>query len=77
MEDYLYVTHFTDQALGAMINYLRGRPDWDDTMVVITGDHEGLAEHRASLASSPEGQGVVSTMPVVPFIVVNSPVGGT
>ena len=76
MEDYLYVTHFTDQALGAMINYLRGRPDWDDTMVVITGDHEGLAEHRASLASSPEGQGVVSTMPVVPFIVVNSPVGG-
>lgn len=76
LENYLYVTHYVDEALGMMIEYLRSRPDWDDTLLVITGDHEGLAEYRASLASSAKGRGVVNPEPMVPLIIANSPVGG-
>lgn len=76
MEDYLYVTHYVDEALGILIDYLRSRPDWEQTMVVITGDHEGLAADRASLAASAAGKGVVDAEPMVPLIILNSPVGG-
>ncbi|MCM1004961.1 MAG: LTA synthase family protein [Prevotella sp.] len=76
MADYMQVAHFTDEALGIMISYLRTRPDWDKTMVVITGDHEGLADHRQECLAAEQGRKYVSAEQYVPFIVLNSPISG-
>lgn len=71
LRNYLTMAHYTDEALGILIDYLRTRPDYDRTMVVITGDHEGLADYRASLAA---GYPYVDSGQHTPFIVLNSPV---
>lgn len=43
-------------------------------MVVITGDHEGLADHRKELCHTKAGKGIISEDEFTPFIVLNSPV---
>lgn len=75
MKDYMVMANYTDHAVGRFIDYLRTRPDYDRTLIVITGDHEGLAADRSSLCQSPGGKGIVSDKPFTPFIVVNSPIG--
>lgn len=42
MADYMTVAHYTDEAIGKFVEYLKNRPEYERTMVVITGDHEGL-----------------------------------
>jgi phosphoglycerol transferase MdoB-like AlkP superfamily enzyme len=74
MCDYMATANYTDRAIGLFVDYLRSRPDYQETMIVITGDHEGLADHRAPLCATAQGKGVVSAKPFVPFIVLNSPV---
>ena len=74
MLDYMTMANYTDHALGILLRYLRSRPDWRETMVVIVGDHEGLASDRADIRRSAEGRRVVSTGQYTPFIVLNSPV---
>ena len=69
------VANYTDYAIGSFIDYLKSRPDFDETMIVITGDHEGLASDRMLLCQSKEGKGIVSDKPFTPFIIVNSPIG--
>lgn len=44
-------------------------------MIVITGDHEGLADSRTGLCRHPAGKDIVSPRQFTLFIVVNSPVG--
>ena len=44
-------------------------------MIVITGDHKGLAADRADILQSKVAQGIVSPKQFTPFIVVNAPVG--
>ncbi|MDR0895267.1 MAG: LTA synthase family protein [Prevotellaceae bacterium] len=74
MSDYMNTAHYTDRAIGAFVDYLRSRPDYDRTLIVITGDHEGLATDRAALCDSPRGHDIVSDKQFTPFIVINSPV---
>ena len=74
MKDYMIISNYTDYAIGRFIDYLKTRSDYDRTLIVITGDHEGLASDRAPLCASKEGRGIVSDKPFTPFIVVNSPV---
>ncbi len=74
MADYMTVAHYTDEAIGNFVEYLKTRPEYDRTIVVITGDHEGLADHRAELCRSKAGKGVVSEGQFTPFIVLNAPV---
>ncbi|MDE5829439.1 MAG: LTA synthase family protein [Duncaniella sp.] len=75
VENYLTMAHYTDSHLHTIIDYLRSRPDWDETMVLITGDHEGLAAQRQEiLKSGRKGSELVSAGQYTPFIVVNSPV---
>ncbi|MDR1003691.1 MAG: LTA synthase family protein [Prevotellaceae bacterium] len=74
MRDYMNTAHYTDRAIGAFVDYLRARPDYDRTLIVITGDHEGLTADRADLCASPRGKGIVSDKQFTPFIVLNSPV---
>lgn len=76
MNDYMTTAHFTDEAIGHLIEYLRLRPDFNRTMIVITGDHEGLAKYREDLVKTPGGHGVVSPYQFTPLIIVNSPRAG-
>ena len=74
MLDYMTMANYTDHAIGILLQYLKSRPDWHETMVVIVGDHEGLAADRADIRRSAEGRRVVSAIQFTPFIVLNSPV---
>ena len=74
MLDYMTMANYTDHAVGILLQYLKSRPDWHETMVVIVGDHEGLAADRADIRRSAEGRRVVSAGQYTPFIVLNSPV---
>lgn len=74
MLDYMTMANYTDHAVGILLQYLKSRPDRHETMVVIVGDHEGLAADRADIRRSAEGRRVVSASQFTPFIVLNSPV---
>lgn len=73
--DYLTTAHYTDRALGEFIDFLKTLPQYPETLIVIVGDHEGLASDREPLCCHPKCQGLVSDKPFTPFIVINSPVG--
>ena len=74
MLDYMTMANYTDHALGILLSYLKSRSDWRETMVVIVGDHEGLAADRADIRRSAVGCRVVPAGQYTPFIVLNSPV---
>ncbi len=74
MADYMTVAHYTDEAIGKFVEYLKNHPEYERTMVVITGDHEGLADHRKELCHTKAGKGIISEDEFTPFIVLNSPV---
>lgn len=76
MADYMTTARYTDKAIGQFIDYLRTLPQYNNTLIVIAGDHEGLGNHRVDLINSPGGRGIVSSEWFTPVIVVNSPVGG-
>lgn len=76
LADYMMMANYTDRSLSTLIEYLKTRPDYDRTVIVITGDHEGLADSRATLRETPQGRELVSPWQLTPLIVVNSPVGG-
>lgn len=76
MANYMTAARYTDSALGELIDYLRKRSDWDRTILVIVGDHEGLASHRAEIRRSDTGARTVSAEKFTPLIVLNSPVTG-
>lgn len=76
MRDYMMMARYTDSAIGTLLSYLRSRPDYDRTLIVITGDHEGLAMDRAAILDNPNARGIVSPGQYTPLIIVNSPVGG-
>lgn len=76
MRDYMTDAHYTDAAIGSFIDYLRTRPDYDSTLVVITGDHEGLANNRRDLCAS-KGGGVISKDEFTPLIILNAPASMT
>lgn len=75
--DYVTMAHYTDAQIAVLVDYIRSRPDYESTMIVITGDHEGLASDRKPLLEDPVAARFVSHRQFTPFIAVNSPVGGT
>ncbi|MCC8187377.1 MAG: LTA synthase family protein [Bacteroides sp.] len=75
MKDYMYTANYTDYAIGQFIQQLKRQGRYENTLIVITGDHEGLADHRESLAQSEAGRGIVCPQQFVPLIVVNAPMG--
>lgn len=76
MCDYMTMVNYTDHGLGILLRYLKSRPDYKDMMIVLIGDHEGLAADRKPICASPAAKGIVSDKQFTPFIVVNAPVGG-
>ncbi len=73
--DYMTTAHYTDKAIGDFVAYLKTLPQYKETIVVIVGDHEGLAYYRQELVGNPACRGLVSDKQLTPFIVLNSPVG--
>ena len=77
MADYVTAINYTDYAIGEFITYLLNRPDGDETMIVVVGDHDGLVSERYPIRdSSPELAELVDLDLYVPMIVFNSPVTG-
>ena len=76
MRDYMTMANYTDHGLGILLDYLKSRPDYKDMMIVMIGDHEGLAADRKPICASPAAKGIVSDKQFTPFIVLNAPVGG-
>ncbi|MBD5174481.1 MAG: LTA synthase family protein [Bacteroidales bacterium] len=76
MADYVRMAHYTDSALPEIIEYLKSRPDYKDMIVLITGDHEGLASDRSTILRSPAGSAIVSPGQYTPLIILNSPIPG-
>lgn len=74
VQDFMTAAHYTDKAIGEFVAYLKTLPQYKNTLVVIVGDHEGLAGWRQELCQSPGGRGLVSDKQFTPFIVLNSPV---
>lgn len=76
LRDYMTAVHYTDQAVGRLLDYLRQRPDWNRTMVVITGDHEALSHWRSALRSDATGAKLIEAEEYVPLVVLNAPIAG-
>ncbi len=76
LTDYMTMARFTDEGIGKFIDYLRTRPDFKSTMIVITGDHEGLAADRQEVMASPAAKDFTDIGRFTPLIVINSPVTG-
>lgn len=76
LTDYLTAVHYTDRALGRLLDYIRSRSDADRTMIVIVGDHEALASWRHELRDDAEGRRLVASAGYIPLIVLNAPVHG-
>ena len=76
IKNYMVTANYTDDSLQILIDYLKSRPDWEDTMVVITGDHEGLASDRRLALSNPLSRDFVDPGQHTPLIILNSPVAG-
>lgn len=56
--NYLEAIHYTDYALGTLINRLKANGMWDDTVLVAYGDHFGLQPEKASAAEISQQLGI-------------------
>ena len=73
MGDYIAAANYTDRALGLFVEALKSDSEFDNTLIIIVGDHEGLADMRSDICKSDAGRGVVSENPFVPLIIANIP----
>lgn len=76
VKNYMTTANYTDHSLATLIEYLKTRPDWAETMVVIVGDHEGLADRRKEAVRNPHSREFVDAGQHTPLIILNSPVPG-
>ena len=75
VRDFLVTANYVDNSLGVILGYLASRSDFDDMLIVILGDHEGLAGHRAEICADP-AYSYVSSLPFTPMIMIHGPRGG-
>lgn len=76
VKNYMITVNYTDHSLATLIEYLKTRPDYAETMVAIVGDHEGLADRRKEAVRNPHSRQFVDAGQHTPLIVLNSPVPG-
>lgn len=74
LRDYMVVANYTDHAIGKFISFLRSQKKFENTMIVITGDHEGFGLTRKAVYEHPLGKDIISSGCFTPFMVINSPV---
>ncbi|MCH5229357.1 MAG: LTA synthase family protein [Muribaculaceae bacterium] len=74
--DYMTAANYTDASLAILIDYFKSRKDWEETMVIITGDHEGLASDRKEAIENKNSSTFVDPSQHTPLIILNSPIPG-
>lgn len=74
LRNYMEVANYTDKAIGEFVARIRSNPKFANTMIVITGDHEGIGISRKDLVKNPSIARYLSPEQFTPFIVLNSPV---
>lgn len=73
MNDYMTTANYTDRAIGNFIDQLIRQGKYEETLIVITGDHEGLASDRPGLCATDAGKEIISKEKFTPFIILNAP----
>lgn len=73
LTNYMTMANYTDQALGEFIEQLRADSRFDNTLIMIMGDHEALGTVRKDLCDDPIGKQIVSDKSFVPLIILNTP----
>lgn len=73
LNNYMTMANYTDRALGEFISRLKADKRFDNTLVMIMGDHEALGTVRKKLCNDPAGKQIVSDKPFVPLIILNAP----
>lgn len=77
LADYITMAHYTDSQLHTLIKYLQSRADKDETLIVITGDHEGLGAWRKEITKEGKsGSELLDMSRHTPLIILNAPEGG-
>ena len=74
LSGYLNCANFVDGALKKMVDYVESRSDAAETLVLITGDHEGLHCNRKDMLATELGAKIVSPRECSLMAMVNSPV---
>lgn len=70
---YMTMANYTDRAIGEFISRLKSDKRFENTLVVIMGDHEALGTVRKELCSDPVGKSILSDKAFVPLIILNAP----
>ncbi len=70
---YITSVAYADMALGKFIENRRNDPAFNETVIAITGDHEGLATLRADFVKN---HAFVDSLQHTPLIILNSPFTG-
>lgn len=74
LSDYLTSINYTDYAIGSFINELKKRSLYDNSVIIIVGDHEALPKDvRENIDIKKYCRDLDRMNPYVPFIVLNSP----
>lgn len=76
LRHYMEVANYTDRAIGDFVRRLKASGQYDNTTIVITGDHEGIGVDRAAFVKNPAVAAWLSPEQYVPLVVLNSPVAG-
>lgn len=69
LKNYLKIMRYVDDCIGQLIQYIKSRDDYDQISIVITGDH---VAPKIDKYQTP----FTDKEPLIPFLVVNSPVPG-
>lgn len=75
INDYITLANYTDHAIGDFINLLGKDKRLGKTLIMIIGDHEGLADERQILRRTALGKQIVSPNRFTPLIILNAPQG--
>lgn len=70
---YMTMANYTDRAIGEFVSKIKSDKRFENTLVVIMGDHEALGTVRKELCSDPVGKNILSDKAFVPLIILNAP----
>lgn len=73
LNNYMTMANYTDRAIGEFISGIKADKRFDNTLVMIMGDHEALGTVRRELCNDPVGKNIVSDKAFVPLIILNAP----
>lgn len=73
LNNYMTMANYTDRAIGEFVAKIKADKRFDNTLVVIMGDHEALGTVRKELCNDPVGKDIVADKSFVPLIILNAP----